>query len=233
MFTKRTIMATMTGLVTLASTLMAQAPQQRPLSPAERQDLLYMREEEKLARDVYLAMLERWEVRIFENISQSEQRHMDALGGLIERYGLTDPVTDITPGVFTNPDLAALYDELVARGSASLAEALQVGAFIEDLDIVDLREAMLRSRHTDITQAYDDLESGSCNHLRAFVRQITNLGGTYTPEFLTLAEYEAILNGTEAGSGQRKANAERAACDGACRRQLCGQGRGCARKARK
>ena len=52
------------------------------LSDEEVYWLMYMREEEKLARDVYATLYEKWGTRIFNNIRVSEQRHMDAVKAL-------------------------------------------------------------------------------------------------------------------------------------------------------
>ncbi|MEN8126642.1 MAG: DUF2202 domain-containing protein, partial [Planctomycetota bacterium] len=113
------------------------------LSDKEASDLIFLREEEKLARDVYLALYEVWGTPIFLNISASEQRHTDSVANLIVKYGLVDPVVDDTPGVFANPVLAQLYVDLVAQGSgedATLKDALEVGVFIEELDIHDIKD---------------------------------------------------------------------------------------------
>jgi len=107
------------------------------LTEAEAEAILFMREEEKLARDVYVALNELWDLRVFANISRSETSHMDAVGELMERYGLDDPIGG--PGEFANAELQALYGELMTLGSQSLTDALVVGAMIEDVDIVDLR----------------------------------------------------------------------------------------------
>ena len=98
------------------------------LSDAEVEGLLYMREEEKLARDVYLTLYEKWEMPIFQNISDSEATHMEAVKTLIDRYDLADPAEDKAVGVFVDETLQGLYDQLVAEGSQSLASALRVGA---------------------------------------------------------------------------------------------------------
>jgi len=88
------------------------------LSSEEEAGLLFMHEEEKLARDVYLVLFAEWGLRVFENIAESEQRHMDAVLYLLGKYGLDDPALD--PGFFLNPDLQDLYDALVAKGLPSL-----------------------------------------------------------------------------------------------------------------
>ncbi len=62
------------------------------LSQEEIDDLVYLREEEKLARDVYLHLYNTWGQWIFENIAASEQQHMDAVKTLLDRYGIHDPV---------------------------------------------------------------------------------------------------------------------------------------------
>jgi hypothetical protein len=162
-----------------------------------------MREEEKLARDVYLAMADLWDVPVFDNIAASEQRHSDAVLRLIEAYGLDDPVTDDTPGVFTNPDFAALYDELIATGSASLVDALTVGAAIEDLDISDLRSWLDRTDDPAIERVYANLLAGSENHLRAFIGRLEAQGTTYEPGYLTDDEVAEILAADATRGGTR------------------------------
>ena len=127
-----------------------------------------MREEEKLARDVYLYLFDVWGQWIFENISASEQQHMDAVKNLITRYGLTDPVVDDTVGQFTNPEFKLLYDELVAAGSVSLEDALMAGVTIEELDIADLEQALTETDRPNILRVFGNLLDGSTNHLDAF-----------------------------------------------------------------
>jgi hypothetical protein len=139
------------------------------LTQIEAQNLIFLREEEKLARDVYLAMLDRYHAQIFANISVSEQRHMDAVKSLIDKYRLQDPVVDDTPGAFTNPTLASLYQSLVEKGSMSFTDALGVGVIIEEMDIHDIEIEMLPfTTKTDIKQVLTNLLAGSYNHLDAF-----------------------------------------------------------------
>lgn len=147
------------------------------LSGTEAADLQHMREEEKLARDVYTVMDTKYgaSVRVFKNIATSESRHTLAVKRLLTTYNVADPVAADIPGVFTDPGLQQLYDSLVARGSTSLTAALQVGVAIEELDIGDLQECIARTTHTDVKRVYTNLLNGSGNHLRAFERQLTRL----------------------------------------------------------
>ena len=138
------------------------------LTELEVSNILLMREEEKLARDVYLAMHDQWGADIFSNIAESEQRHMDAVKNLITRYGLTDPVVDDALGAFSNPELTELYDGFVEAGQASLEEALKVGVTIEELDIADLEQAMSETDRPNILRVFGNLLDGSKNHLDAF-----------------------------------------------------------------
>ena len=96
------------------------------LTPEEIHHITYMREEEKLARDVYLTLYEEYGAPIFANISESEQRHMDAIKRLIVKYGLKDPVTDGDVGEFANPDFAQLYKDLVGQGEENYCAALKM-----------------------------------------------------------------------------------------------------------
>jgi len=106
------------------------------LSEKEKEALLFMREEEKLARDVYSELATVWDLGVFWNIAESEQQHMDAVLDLLEKYGIEDPA--LTPGEFYNKDLQGLYNDLMAKGGLSLIEALEVGVIIEVTDIEDI-----------------------------------------------------------------------------------------------
>jgi hypothetical protein len=174
------------------------------LSDEEVADALFMREEEKLARDVYQVLYETWDMQIFSNIAQSEQTHTEAIRTILEKYNVADPVIDDTVGVFQNEDLQKLYTSLVETGKTSKVAALTVGATVEDLDIRDLQEAIARTDNSDIKLVYENLSRGSRNHLRAFTRQISAEGVSYSPQYITQGEYEAILNGvTETGGGNQ------------------------------
>lgn len=163
------------------------------LSFEEEQGLIYMREEEKLARDVYAAFYDLWQAPFFRNISLSEQRHMNALKLLIVKYGLTDPVSDPTAGVFTDPVFQSLYNDLTAQGQISLVEALKAGAAIEELDIMDLAERIAEADNLDIQLVYQNLLKGSRNHLRAFAYHLSLNGVIWEPLYLTQEQLDDIL----------------------------------------
>ena len=165
------------------------------ISAQEKAGLLFMREEEKLARDVYLTLYDTWNQKIFQNISNSEQTHTDAVLSLLQKYGIPDPVGDNAIGVFVDQDLQALNDSLVNTGNTSLIAALEVGTAIEEIDIIDLekREAEIVG-NDDIITVYEMLLKGSRNHLRAFVKNLKNQGIDYQPQYLSQIEYDEIIN---------------------------------------
>lgn len=176
-------------------------PAPSELSDEELSDLLYMREEEKLARDVYTTLFSIWGIPVFQNIAASEQAHMDAVKTLLDVYGLEDPARE-QAGVFTNPDLQSLYEELTTRGSQSLSEALKMGAAIEEIDILDLQDSLSRTDNADIQQVYNNLLRGSSSHLGAFARTLqTQTGETYQPQYMELESYNAILDSAAQGGG--------------------------------
>ena len=184
---------------------------------AEIEGLLYMREEEKLARDVYLTLYEQWNLSIFQNIAKAEQMHTDSVKSVLDLYSIEDPVTNDQIGVFTNPDLQSLYDQLVEQGSQSITEALKVGLAIEEIDILDLKDYLAETSNPNIQQVYQNLMMGSENHLRAYVMNYERQSGeTYQPQYLTQEEYQAILS-AQSGRGQSQ---------GQGRGQGGGQGRG-------
>lgn len=162
------------------------------LSEREQADLLFTREEEKLARDVYDALDGYGQA--FVNIQSSEQRHFDAVGTLLVTYGLPDPAAGQPIGSFVDPRLQELYDELVARGAPSRLAALGVGCTIEELDLRDLVVAQAQTTRADIRTVYDNLLLGSRNHLRAFYGQLVAAGGAYTPIYLDQPAFDAIVS---------------------------------------
>ncbi len=170
------------------------------LSDAEAQCILYMREEEKAARDVYNTLYEAWGLRVFQNIARSEQAHVDAIKTLIDRYGLVDPAAGAGVGEYPNTELQDLYNELVASGSVSLTEALAVGALIEELDITDLQQRISDVTHEDVAWVYENLLNGSKNDLRAFVNNLGRYGETYEPVYMDRATFDELVAAGAAGA---------------------------------
>ncbi len=166
------------------------------LSAAEQDSLIYMREEEKLARDVYSSFDQLWgaSLPIFDNISDSEATHTEAVLKLLQRYGLPDPAAVTVAGQFINQDLQALYVQMLASGSASLIDALKVGAAIEEVDIIDIQAALVYVDNQDIRLVYENLLKGSRNHLRSFVQTLQQKGVVYVPQYLSPADYQAIIS---------------------------------------
>ena len=154
------------------------------LNSTEIASLLFMREEEKMARDVYIKMYGRWNDSVFDNIASSEQEHMDAVKVLLDKYNLTDPVID-SIGVFNDPELQHQYDELLERGEISHLEGLRVGALIEEVDMQDIQEAIDTIENEDMISTYESLLKGSRNHLRSFVSKIEGQGVVYEAQVLT------------------------------------------------
>lgn len=168
----------------------------------ERAAMRWMREEEKLARDVYLELGARWpEIHQFQNIASSEQRHMDAMRSLLAAAHEQDPVEDESVGVFEQPELAELYAALVDAGRTSALAALEVGAEIEEIDIADLDRALALTDDPRAKTIYGQLRYGSCNHLQAFTRGLSRRGHEYTPKHLDEQTFAAALAQAHGGRG--------------------------------
>ena len=175
-----------------------------PLSPEEEATLLAMRVEEKLAHDVYVTLYDLWNMPIFLNISQSESRHTASIAKLLSAYNITDPVDDSQIGVFEDPEIQKLFTDLIAQGSVSLADAYVVGATIEEMDIIDLEEALAETDNADLERVYSNLKNGSIHHLSAFSRAIENQTGTdYIPRLMTTEEYNQLTS-SRGNRGQGK-----------------------------
>jgi hypothetical protein len=162
-------LASLIGIAVIATVLPAQAATPT-VSATVKAQLLYLVEEEKLARDVYAALDAVSVSPKFKNISGSEQTHMDYISALLVTYGIKNPTTGKKAGVFTNKELSALYKTLVAKGKKSAIDALQVGILIEEKDLADLATLSKSVKQTDIKTAIAFLKKGSENHLAAFQR---------------------------------------------------------------
>lgn len=181
------------------------------LTQAEEDGLLFMLEEEKLAKDVYSVLYAKWQQQSFDNISQSEATHVSAVQALLSKYKVSLSVDLSKVGVFVNPDLQKLYNDLVKKGNTSLISALQVGAAVEEIDILDLEKRLVQTDKEDIKLVYNNLMRGSRNHLRSFVRNMKNQGQTYGPQYLSQAVYDQIIssenekgsNGQGSGRGKK------------------------------
>lgn len=179
-----------------------------PLNEKVKAGLQLMREEEKLAHDVYTVLFEKWQLRPFSNIAESEARHFEAVGFLLETYNLEDPAFE-EPGKFTNKKLTLLYDSLVVRGGESLVAALEVGAYIEEIDIKDLQELLMAEPEAQIAAVYENLLWGSENHLRAFTRNLSVRGHNYIPKILSAESYVAITGVQQQAACGRNGRAQK------------------------
>jgi len=190
-------------LLAVAGMLAAFAP--RPVFPtaladSEADGLAFMRQEEKLAHDLYVALDDLYGLPVFSNIARSESMHMQAMLTLLEAYGLPDPAAGKQPGEFSDPTLQALYDNLLARAKQSPVEALRAAALVEETDILDLQERLAQSDTPDITRAYHNLLQASGKHLRAFAQQIERqTGSKYEPELLDGSTYASLVDGARLG----------------------------------
>jgi hypothetical protein len=188
-----TIPASASGTAISAPASPATAAQS--LTSEESNGLVYMFEEEKLARDVYNALFALWGQPIFQTIAASEQTHMNAVQTLLVRYGIAVPQN--AAGIFSNSTLQALYTDLMTNGEKSLADALKVGATIEEVDITDLQSHLAQTTNTAIQTVYNNLMNGSYNHLRNFVKVLNRLTGeVYQPQYLSADLYQSIITGT-------------------------------------
>lgn len=161
------------------------------LTESDKEALLFMLEEEKLARDTYTYLNNLWSISQFANIKNSEQSHMDAVENQLIKSNIVYTILPL--GEFTNQELQNLYNQFEIDGAISQAYAFQIGATIEDLDIADLQDFLDSTPNTALLNLFGKLQCGSRNHLRSFVSGIESIGETYIPQFLTQTDYDNII----------------------------------------
>ena len=162
------------------------------ITPADIAGLMLMREEEKMAKDVYTYFYSQFNYRIFNNISKSETVHSEAVLRVINYYKLTDPATNVA-GTFSDAHMQELYTKFTTEAK-TVEDALKTGAFIEEYDIADLKKLIAETDNTYIKRVYTNLKGGSENHLRAFTRMLKFKGIVYVPQILSEEEYLSIIN---------------------------------------
>jgi hypothetical protein len=162
------------------------------ITDAEKTGLYLMREEEKMARDVYSFFYTKFNYRVFGNITKSENAHTSAVLRLITYFGLTDPAV-ATVAVFKDPTLQALYNKFTTEAT-TVDQALKTGAFIEEYDIADLKKLIAETQNNDIKLVYGNLLRGSEFHLKAFTGVLKLRGIVYFPTIITVEEYNIIIS---------------------------------------
>lgn len=175
-----------------------------PLKNDEKEGIQLMREEEKLAQDVYQFLHDQWGIPIFNNIANAETRHFNAVGYLLETFEIPD-LTLPEMGKFQNQEITFLYDSLTQKGSESLVGALKVGAFIEEFDIADLQKLLAVNNDSIIARVYQNLLRGSNNHLRAFTGQLESRGEIYIPVILSETTFLEVVHGRHQMGGGNNA----------------------------
>jgi hypothetical protein len=175
------------------------------LTDSDLASLLKMKEEEKLARDVYTALYKKWGSQVFSNISAAKNNHLNAIVLLLTSYGVTD-VSIGNAGEFADAAVQALYNDLIAKATVSIEEAFKTGALIEEMDIKDLTESLITTTNENVILVFENLLKGSRNHLRAFNRQLTTLGIVYTPVYISQTDYDLIVSSAMEKGNQYRMN---------------------------
>lgn len=159
-------------------------------------DIILLREEEKMARDVYYTMSIIYDLSVFPNISWSEQQHMNLVAKLLERYGLPDPAAGMAIGEFEDEWVQETYDWLVDIGSQSLIDALWVGATVEDVDIWHLDHMIEHSADhdfDDVSLIIENMNAGSRNHMRSFYGALEKRDYEYEVQWITEERLNEIV----------------------------------------
>ena len=162
------------------------------LSSREKGGLLFIWEEEKAARDLYISLYSKTNLSIFLDLVRSEQNHMDQAKAIMDKYGLQIPAKD-EPGTFENQTLQDIHDDLLAKGQESDQDALKAAATFEEISIIDLSREISASEKEDIGVLYQGLLAGSRKHLRSYVSDLQDRGMQYVPKHLNRTEFEEIV----------------------------------------
>jgi hypothetical protein len=161
------------------------------LNDEQKQLMVFMWNEEKMAKDVYVALNQVYPSQQINTIAtQSEARHQEKVRALLEKYNLSvwEPlnttasysdaaVAAVAPGTYTVTAVQTLYNTLYAKGIASARDSMEVGCMVEVTDVNDLNAQLpLVSNLLDATTVFENLRAGSYNHYWAFDRGLKAMG---------------------------------------------------------
>lgn len=194
--TKYFLLAMITFTVVISS-----CNKSKTLEDSDKKALLFMLEEEKLARDTYTFLDNKWSIEQFAMIKNAEQKHMDAIASVLDDYDIS--YTILPAGEFAEAKLQALYDQFEEDGVISDSLALRIGATVEDVDIQDLLDFENASSNDDVINVFSKLRCGSRNHMRKFTEPMTNGSDDYTPQFISLDDYISIVTGEQERCGNQ------------------------------
>ena len=181
------------GIITLTGEqTMLPATAAAALSSREKEGLIFIWEEEKMARDLYTSLYENDKLSIFSDLARSEQSHMDQARAIVDKYALIITGKD-EQGVFQNQTLQKIHDELLARGLSSDQDALKAAATFEEISIMDLEKELNATHAEDVKAMYQGLQAGSQKHLRSYVTDLKDRGFKYDPRYLRNGEFEKIV----------------------------------------
>ena len=163
-----------------------------PPTDAEKASLIYAREEQKVARDLYQQLGEKWLSPVLASNAQAEQKHFDAVKTLLDRFGMTDPARPAA-GQFTDPVLQKMYASLLERGGRSLVEAFNAAAYMEEAEIGDTGKFVEYANRLDIIRGLGTVYAEDRSHLRAYVAELKKLGVDYQPQLLSRSDFDNLM----------------------------------------
>jgi len=161
------------------------------LTDEQKYTIAYMWNEEKLAKDVYLALNDVHPSQTLYNIAtRAEVQHEAQVQALAKAYDLNitnlvdygryyseAELEALAPGKFALPEIQELYDALYSKGVQSAQDALEVGCMVEVTDIEDLDEKIAVAQGADdVVAVFENLRQGSYNHYWSFDRALKNMG---------------------------------------------------------
>lgn len=113
---------------------------------------------------------------------------------MLHKHMNPTPNVDGRVNPFVKQGLVSLFDNLLTQGKLSSLEALYVGAAIEEVDMLDLQQAIDKADNDHIRRMYENLLNGSRNHLRTYIKQIEAQGNAYEALFLSQNEIDAVMH---------------------------------------
>jgi hypothetical protein len=132
--------------------------------------LVYMREEVKLARDVYAVLSDAWRVDVFQGTAGSKQALMEDISDVLAQYGIDDPPA--AAGIFRHAELQELYAYLVDQGMRSVNDALDVTILVEQTVIADVDALINDTEQTALRAVLTRLKESSLSRLLTLTRHL-------------------------------------------------------------
>lgn len=169
------------------------------IAPNEADTLAYIWELHKFQRDRYTSASQCWKIPELKLMAHDEELRMEILGTLLIQYEVPFPSQPDDKYTYSAGFLAEPFGIFYYTCWAIPPKVHEQSAYMEEVEIRDLRRAISESSEPALIGAYTGALFSAYDHLREMVAQTLSIQSTYHAQVLDQADVDEILSGDATG----------------------------------